>query len=164
MIICGMIQSPNENDSRLIIHQIDGKPLCNHSIIDAQIRLTTSGTCITKKGFKYWRRRWQWKNPREVYIQAITNNVDDLGRKIALGIYVRKEGNERPNREITTKSIINLLDKFSLDMDEALIVNIASCINDDFLTRKKSSLLLYLVCSVFLLTVILFFLFSKYWR
>ena len=122
MIICGIIQSPERNSDRLIVHQIAGAPQDSNSIIDAQFNLTTAGRCIGNSGIKGWQR----KKTGELYLQAVTRSSDSSGRPITLGIYLKKEG--EGSSGISRDTIVGLLDKFSLEMDDNSISAVESFI------------------------------------
>lgn len=128
MIVCGIVQSPKNNDDRLIVHQIAGAPQDPNSIINAQILLTANGKHISANGINGWRGKRRLRN--EFYLQIVTKSTDDLGRPIILGIYLKKEGKESAviSHEIAQK----LLNEFSLELDEFSVENLVSFIVCNF--------------------------------
>ena len=154
MIICGIIQSPERNNDQLEVHQVAGKHQDADSIINAQIDLISTRGFRNAKGIKGWKR----KKTKELYLQAATLSSDSLGRPITLGIYMKKEGEESAN--ISRETIVELLNRFSLKMDDDSISDLVSFIEKKFpgtIAEKLSSCSLVLV--VFVL-IALFFIFS----
>ena len=150
MIVCGIIQSPERNSDRLIVHQIAGEPQDSNSIINAQIDLAAAGKCISNSGIKGWRRR----KTGEWYLETMTRSSDSSGRPIVLGIYLKKEGKESP--VISRDTIVDLLNKFSLEMDDVSISNVESFIAT-YLTGTVLSKILPAILSVVLLLIVIFF-------
>ncbi|MBR4717755.1 MAG: hypothetical protein IKP09_06825 [Lentisphaeria bacterium] len=158
MIICGIVQSPEKNNDQLVVHQIAGEPQNPNSVIDAQIKLTSSSKCINDNGIKGWRRN----RPRELYLQTVTRSSDFLGRPIILGIYLKKEGKE--STVVSRESIVELLDKFSLKMDDDSISNVLFFITNrfskNFIQRISSCALSLTFVVVLIVLTIAFFIFN----
>ncbi len=122
MIICGIIQSPDNNNDQLLVHQISGEHQNSNAIINAQIKLTSTGKCINSKEIN----AWYIHTRGELYVQVVTNSSDFLGRPIILGIYIKKEDDD--SKEISQETIVELLNSFLLKMDDASIANVTSFI------------------------------------
>ena len=158
MIICGIIQSPEKNNNQLIIHQVAGLPQNPNSIINAQIDLTSTRGCFENNGIKGWMR----KRTKELYLQTTTLNFDAFGRPIALGIYLKKEGKETTC--VSHDTIVELLNMFSLKMDDVSISRVESIIRSFSKKGSKKHLscfIIFVVIALLVLTTTLFAFLSK---
>lgn len=151
MIVCGIIQSPERDNDQLVVHQVAGKPQVPDSIINAQIDLISTREFRNANGIKGWKR----KKTKELYLQTVTRSSDFLGRPITLGIYLKKEGKESSN--ISRETIVELLNRFSLKMDDDSISAIVSFIGKRFPRTIPASLeIIVLFLVVFILLAIFF--------
>ena len=91
MILCGLIQSPEENNDQVIIKQSSGEEQSTNSIINATIALTANQPCVEKNEIKIWKEEKTFGSPNELYISVPTNSKDYLGRTILLGMYLKKK-------------------------------------------------------------------------
>ena len=155
MIVCGIVQSPKNNDDRLIVHQIAGAPQDPNSIINAQILLTANGKHISSNGINGWRGKRRLRN--EFYLQIVTKSKDDLGRPIILGIYLKKE--EKESAAISHEIAQKLLNEFSLELDESSVENLFSFIKCNFtgnILDRFSSCSAGMICAMVVLLVTIF--------
>ena len=154
MIICGIVQSPRNNDDRLIVHQIAGAPQDPNSIINAQILLTAKGKHTSANGINGWRGKERLRN--EFYLQIVTKSTDDLGRPIILGIYLKKEGKE--STAISHETAQKLLNEFSLELDEFSVENFISFIACNFPGNilQRFSSCSGMICAMVVLLVTIF--------
>ena len=159
MIICGIIQSPEQNNDQLLVRQIEGNPQNPDSIINAQINLTSKQRCLNENGVKGWRN----KKTKELYLQTTTQSLDSFGRPITFGIYLKKEGKEPAG--ISRDAIVRLLNTFSLEMDAASISRVESFIagrpSKKGAKRKSFCAIIFVVIFLIVLTSALIAFFSK---
>ena len=127
MIVCGIIQAAQKNSDRIIVKQVSGESQSSDLIINAKIDLTTSGTDISRDGINGWRKGIL--RHEELYVSVMTNSKDFLERPIMLGIYLKKE---KDPFCVSKDIIIELLNRFSLEMDDVKIVNIVNFIKKNF--------------------------------
>ena len=135
MIICGLIQSPEENNDQVIVKQSSGEEQSTNSIINAIIALTSNQPCADKNEIKIWKEKKTLGRPNELYISVPTNSKDYLGRTILFGIYLKKENDN--SAEISKENIDELLNKFpiSLTIDDEKINIIVNLVNKSFFKK-----------------------------